>query len=250
MNIQEASIATGISKDMIRFYEKKGLLHPSRNPENHYRDYSMGDIHILVTIKFYNSLGITLTEIGKILKNGNLPLAIEAFNTQLEYLKEEAFWAETKYRLASDTYHLLQKYNHGIDYDIGIHPTQYFYPTFDVQKSNTPKNQNKILVSRLVFRIQENNKNKQNYPQDTGLLLNKQNKNIKGNYQVIEKHKFYRIIKEVKTNELISLDELQQLENRIQKEGFKTYGDIYIYSIFHNVPDNTSETICIEFMIQ
>ena len=36
----------------------------------------------------------------------------------------------------------------------------------------------------------------------------------------------------------------------IQKEGFKTYGDIYIYSIFHNVPDNTSETICIEFMIQ
>ena len=54
MNIQEASIATGISKDMIRFYEKKGLLHPSRNPENHYRDYSMGDIHILVTIKFYS----------------------------------------------------------------------------------------------------------------------------------------------------------------------------------------------------
>ena len=92
MNIQEASIATGISKDMIRFYEKKGLLHPSRNPENHYRDYSMGDIHILVTIKFYSSLGITFTEIGKILKNGNIPLAIESFNTQLEYLKEEALY--------------------------------------------------------------------------------------------------------------------------------------------------------------
>ena len=109
---------------------------------------------------------------------------------------------------------------------------------------------NKIQVSRPVSRIQENNKNNQTYPQDIGLLLVKQNKFINGDYQVIEKHKFYRIIKEVKTNELISIAELQQLQNRIQNEGYKIYGDIYIYSIFHNIPDNTSETICIEFIIQ
>lgn len=250
MNIQEASIATGISKDMIRFYERKGLIHPRRHPENNYRNYSMSDIHILVTIKFYSSLGITISKIGEILTEGNIPLAITSFNDRLEQLEEEAFWAKSKYLLASDTYHLLEKYNQGIDFDIGNHPTQYYYPTANLKKSNTLTTINKIQVSRLVFRIQEHNKNNQNYPQDTGLLLIQQNKFINGNYQVIEKHKFYRIIKEVKTNELISVAELQKLQNRIQNEGYKTYGDIYIYSIFHNIPNNTSETICIEFMIQ
>lgn len=247
MNIQEASIATGISKDMIRFYEK-GLIHPHRNPENNYRDYNISDIHILVTIKFYSSLGITISDIGTILKDGNIPLAIESLNNQLEHL-EAAFWARTKYMLASDTYHLLQKYIHGIDYDIGINPIQYYYPSANFKKSKTSIITNKIPVSRLVFRIQEKNKNKHDYSQDTGLLLTKQNKNINGKYQVIEKHKFYRIIKEVKINQLISVSELKKLEKRIQKQGYKTYGDIYIYSIFHNVPDITSETICIEFMI-
>ncbi|MBF1113698.1 MAG: hypothetical protein HXL55_06145, partial [Solobacterium sp.] len=122
--------------------------------------------------------------------------------------------------------------------------------TANVQKSNTLTTINKIQVSRLVFRIQEHNKNNQNYPQDTGLLLIKQNKFINGNYQVIEKHKFYRIIKEVKNNELISVAELRKLQNRIKNEGFKPYGDIFIYSIFHNIPDSASETLCIEFMIQ
>ena len=248
MNIQEASIATGISKDMIRFYEKKGLIHPRRLSENNYRNYSMSDIHIFVTIKFYSSLGITISKIGEILTEGNITLAINSFNDRLKQL-EEAFWAKNKYVLASDTYHLLQKYYHGVDYDIGIHPTQYYYPSANVKKSNTSTITNKIPVSRLVFRIQEENKNKHNYPKDTGLLLIKQNKNINGNYQVIEKHKFYRIIKEVKTNELISVNELKKLEKRIQEQGYKTYGDIYIYSIFHNVPDIASETICIEFMI-
>lgn len=47
MNIQEASRQTGISKDMIRFYEKKDLIHPKRS-ENNYRDYSIHDLHLLI----------------------------------------------------------------------------------------------------------------------------------------------------------------------------------------------------------
>ena len=94
MNIQEASITTGISNDMIRFYKKKGLIHPRRLLENNYRNYSMSDIHILVTIKFYSSLGITISKIGKVLTEGNITLAITSFNDRLEQL-EEAFWAKT-----------------------------------------------------------------------------------------------------------------------------------------------------------
>lgn len=54
----------------------------------------MSDIHILVTIKFYSSLGITISKIGKFLTEGNITLAITSFNDRLEQL-EEAFWAKT-----------------------------------------------------------------------------------------------------------------------------------------------------------
>ena len=90
------------------FLRKKGLIHPRRLLENNYRNYSMSDIHILVTIKFYSSLGITISKIEEILTEGNITLAITSFNDRLEQL-EEAFWAKTKYLLASNTYHLLEK---------------------------------------------------------------------------------------------------------------------------------------------
>lgn len=48
MNILEASRATGVSRDMIRFYEKKGILSPARNPGNHYREYGMHEIHQII----------------------------------------------------------------------------------------------------------------------------------------------------------------------------------------------------------
>ena len=54
----------------------------------------MSDIHTLVTIKFYSSLGITISKIGKFLTEGNITLAITSFNDRLEQL-EEAFWAKT-----------------------------------------------------------------------------------------------------------------------------------------------------------
>ena len=39
MNISEVELKTGITKQNIRLYEKKGLLHPRRNKENSYREY-------------------------------------------------------------------------------------------------------------------------------------------------------------------------------------------------------------------
>ena len=38
MNIKDAKALTGISEQMIRFYEKKNIIHPQRNEENNYRD--------------------------------------------------------------------------------------------------------------------------------------------------------------------------------------------------------------------
>ena len=44
MKIGEVANETGLSISNIRFYEKKGLLSPSRKEESGYRDYTKDDI--------------------------------------------------------------------------------------------------------------------------------------------------------------------------------------------------------------
>ena len=44
MKIYQVEEEVGITKKNIRFYEEQGLLTPSRNPQNDYREYSKGTI--------------------------------------------------------------------------------------------------------------------------------------------------------------------------------------------------------------
>ena len=53
MNINELERLTGITRQNIRFYEKKGLLHPMRNSENNYREYSQEDLSHSKRLSFY-----------------------------------------------------------------------------------------------------------------------------------------------------------------------------------------------------
>ena len=40
MKIKDVENQVGISKSNIIFYEEEGLIHPARNHENNYREYS------------------------------------------------------------------------------------------------------------------------------------------------------------------------------------------------------------------
>lgn len=57
MIINEAEQLLGVTKANIRFYEKEGLLTPSRN-ESSYREYSEADIRQLKQIVILRKLGI------------------------------------------------------------------------------------------------------------------------------------------------------------------------------------------------
>ena len=67
MNINELERLTGITKQNIRFYEKKELLHPVRNPENNYREYSEEDVTTLKTIKLLRKLDLSVDDIRSVL---------------------------------------------------------------------------------------------------------------------------------------------------------------------------------------
>jgi DNA-binding transcriptional MerR regulator len=79
MQIGEIASATGISRDTLRFYEKRGLLN-ARRSANGYRDYPPEAVDWLRYIRTAQQLGFSLTEI-----EADLPLlaAPEASADQL-----------------------------------------------------------------------------------------------------------------------------------------------------------------------
>ena len=68
MNAKKTEELTGISRRNLRFYEDQGLICPSRNPDNDYRDYTDEDVKALKTIRALRMLDIPLEEIRAYLK--------------------------------------------------------------------------------------------------------------------------------------------------------------------------------------
>lgn len=89
MKIKEVEELTGITKQNIRYYEKKGLLNPDRNQENDYREYSMEDVERLKIIKLFRKLDMPIEEIKKLLcQDIDLQQAIAQQKEILEKEKE------------------------------------------------------------------------------------------------------------------------------------------------------------------
>lgn len=90
MKINDVERLLGITKANIRFYEKEGLLTPSRT-ENGYRDYIESDIARLKEIVIYRKLGIPVQQIADILDGvvsmqDALDANIETLNAEIEKL--------------------------------------------------------------------------------------------------------------------------------------------------------------------
>ena len=66
-NIKEVEQLTKISSQNIRYYEKQGLICPSRNEENSYREYSEDDIERLKLIRLFRKLGMPIEDLRRLL---------------------------------------------------------------------------------------------------------------------------------------------------------------------------------------
>lgn len=87
LNIKSVEEQTGITKQNIRYYEKKGLLSVKRNEENAYREYNDEDIRTLKIIKLLRKLDMPIEEIRKVLAE-ELSLS-DAVSVQKEHLEEK-----------------------------------------------------------------------------------------------------------------------------------------------------------------
>ena len=74
--ISQISKLLGLTNDAIRFYEKKGLVHPTTNPHNNYRVYTLKNVLELLDIIYYRHLDFSIIEIQKLYQN---PDPIQAY---------------------------------------------------------------------------------------------------------------------------------------------------------------------------
>jgi MerR family Zn(II)-responsive transcriptional regulator of zntA len=76
MTVIELARLTGVTPDVIRYYARIGLLKPTRNPGNNYKQFGPADVKCVRFIRRAQRLGFTLAEIAEIIetsRQGNTP---------------------------------------------------------------------------------------------------------------------------------------------------------------------------------
>lgn len=94
MNAKDVAGLAGISVRTLHHYDQIGLLRPSRNHENGYREYTDSDLDLLQQILFFRECGFPLAKIQSLLQNPAFHRE-EAFQLQRKYLLHEKERIET-----------------------------------------------------------------------------------------------------------------------------------------------------------
>ncbi len=69
MTVRELAERGGISPHVVRYYTRRGLLHPQRNARNGYREYREHDLRRLNFIRRAKGIGLTLNDVHSILRD-------------------------------------------------------------------------------------------------------------------------------------------------------------------------------------
>ena len=68
MLISKFSKAAGISAYTLRYYEKKGVVKPTKDPDNDYRYYDAWDINFLMDCLWFKNFGFSIEQIAEMVR--------------------------------------------------------------------------------------------------------------------------------------------------------------------------------------
>lgn len=68
LRIGDVASAAGVSVDALRFYERRGLLHPAARRASGYREYTPDTIRLVRFIRRAQALGFTLAEVQDLVR--------------------------------------------------------------------------------------------------------------------------------------------------------------------------------------
>lgn len=89
LKIGEVCRLYGITPDTLRHYEKKGLIHPWRDPASGYRYYSVAQLDVIDLILAAKTIGIPLAEIRRVIASEDVASYRAMYETQQRLLEEK-----------------------------------------------------------------------------------------------------------------------------------------------------------------
>ena len=88
-----------ITKETLRYYENKGLISPSINPENHYRIYTDQDIFQLALILKFRAMDASINEIKNFKNIESIECLEDEMENKLSDLNKKKCLASCKIKL-------------------------------------------------------------------------------------------------------------------------------------------------------
>ena len=85
--IGDVSRILGISRDLLRYYEKKGVVAPTKDKNNDYRYYDTWDINYLIDCVWYKSFGFGIEEIAHMLSECDTEALVEKLDEKSDALR-------------------------------------------------------------------------------------------------------------------------------------------------------------------
>ena len=94
MKVHELARSARVSPHTVRYYSRAGLLKPRHDPVNGYRRFATSDVRRVRFIRLAQSLGFTLSDIGKILqisarRESPCPLARDIISRRIDQKEHE-----------------------------------------------------------------------------------------------------------------------------------------------------------------
>ncbi|MGM9942299.1 MAG: MerR family transcriptional regulator [Bulleidia sp.] len=250
MDIAKAADFTGVSADMIRFYEKKGMLKPKRRA-NGYRDFSTHDLHVIILIRQYSALGIPLRTIADMIRTHDATEVSESLNVQLKRLETEYEQAYARMQNARDLKKLLLSYMDGKNWDAGIRPDMMFV---SVQTLHTDERKYYLDLinsgtARATGRIQNIGNIKMVDEADVGLLMPCTAGITFSNQEISPSHAYYRVVLECQ-EEIIPVETIHAILDEMHERGYEETGNGFLYQMILDRSQDFSDTVCVEIEVR
>ncbi len=86
--IGDVSKMLGISPDLLRYYEKKGVVHPVKDQSNDYRYYDVWDTNFLIDCLFYKSFGFSVEQTAEMVRQCTVSDMDARFRSNEDALKQ------------------------------------------------------------------------------------------------------------------------------------------------------------------
>ncbi|NLB29189.1 MAG: MerR family transcriptional regulator [Clostridiales bacterium] len=86
--IGEVARILGISADLLRYYEEKGVVSPEKDPVNNYRYYDTWDINYLIDCLWYKNFGFGIEQVARMVTECTYDTLLDTLEVKSSQIRE------------------------------------------------------------------------------------------------------------------------------------------------------------------